>query len=157
LALKYQTVAATLLALTIGAQPSVGTERREQTTPVEGRVAASSSQDEASVRHELLCPINHEVWLYRIDAAGVAVREAKGSVLIAIARLGKGERDRRLNRLRLKYVAEIIQGRQFPIRLVTAEGDSVSELGRVEFYVNNELFTVLPYERGKAVAIQHQP
>jgi hypothetical protein len=106
---------------------------------------------------DLSSPIEHEAWLAIIDNAAVAVRDAKGSVLIAVARLGKGERDRRLNRLRLKYVAEILEGRRFPLRLVVAEGDAVPELGRVEFYVSNELYSVLPYERGKAVAIQHRP
>jgi hypothetical protein len=107
--------------------------------------------------HDLSTPIGHELWLQLIDNAAVAVRDTKGSALIAIARLGKGERDRRLSRLRLKYVAEILAGRGFPFQLVVAEGEAVPELGRVEFYVCNELFTVLPYERGKAVAIQPRP
>ena len=125
-----------------------------------GAQAPASASDSLQTRpqpHDLSTPIEHEQWLHRIDMAGVEVRNSKGSFLVAIARLGKGERDRRLNRLRLKYVAEIFEGRQFGVQLIGAEGGAVPQLGRIEFYVCNELFSVLTFQRGKAVAIQHRP
>jgi hypothetical protein len=99
----------------------------------------------------------HERWLAKIDYAALAVQQTGGSYLLAIARLGKGERNRRLNRTRLKYVGEILRSRGVTFRFVTAEGDSVHELGRIEFYVCNELFDVLTYRRNQAAAIQHRP
>lgn len=67
------------------------------------------------------------------------------SFLIAIARLGDGDKTRSLNQKRLNATKEYIVGRiGFPAnKLIVAEGEKVSGNGRVEFYIGGVLTHVI--------------
>ncbi len=69
----------------------------------------------------------------------------KKDFLIAIARLGTGDKKRNLNQLRLKATREWLVGKaDFPInRLVLAEGEKVESRGRVEFYISGKLTHII--------------
>ena len=70
---------------------------------------------------------------------------AGDELIIAIARLGDGERARVLNRRRLHNVRlylETVRGRA-PKKIVTAEGDRARGRGRVEIYVGGKLVDVM--------------
>jgi hypothetical protein len=66
-------------------------------------------------------------------------------IIIAIARLGDGERNRMLNYRRLHnarvYLTEIWHRK--PESVITAEGDRVKGYGRTELYVGGKLFDVI--------------
>jgi hypothetical protein len=70
--------------------------------------------------------------------------------IIAIARLGDGEKNREQNRRRLHnvrvYLTEFGWHRQ-PSTVITAEGDRIKGYGRVELYVRGVLFAVLQVRR----------
>lgn len=70
--------------------------------------------------------------------------------IIAIARLGDGERNRMLNHRRLHnvrvYLTEFGWHRQ-PETVITAEGDRLKGYGRVELYIGGTLFAVLHVRR----------
>ncbi|MGH9930593.1 MAG: hypothetical protein ACREA9_15395 [Pyrinomonadaceae bacterium] len=76
--------------------------------------------------------------------------------IIAIARLGNGERNRELNNRRLHnvrvYLTEFDWHRA-PEILITAEGDRVMGYGRVELYVRGELFAVLEVRRNQDLLV----
>jgi hypothetical protein len=95
----------------------------------------------------------------KVDAATMAVYQAKGTYLVAISRLGKGETQRRLHRERFRHIENLLyKGRgDVGVRLITGEGETVPELGRVELYACNELIEVLVYKRNQATAIPYSP
>jgi len=74
----------------------------------------------------------------------VASRKAgNDGLIIAIARLGDGERQRRINLRRLHNVGVYLtewDGRRSRNTLVLAEGERVRGYGRVELYVRGESF-----------------
>ena len=64
----------------------------------------------------------------------------KGSVIIAIARLGSGDKRRGLNQQRLNAAKEWLAKAGFPIeKLTLAQGERVTGSGRLEFYVEGRL------------------
>lgn len=82
-------------------------------------------------------------------------QDAGSDPLIVIARLGKGESSQRLNSQRLRSIHDFLVKLQTPPlipsdRLVLAQGERVSGLGRIEVYVKGKLQSVLPQERGKS-------
>jgi len=66
-------------------------------------------------------------------------------LVIMIARLGRGEVSRKLNRRRLHNARTFLTefGHRSPETIVTAEGDRVDGYGRVELYAGGKLFYVL--------------
>ncbi|HEX6731231.1 MAG TPA: hypothetical protein VF074_14500, partial [Pyrinomonadaceae bacterium] len=66
-------------------------------------------------------------------------------LVIMIARLGKGETKRELNRRRLHNARTFLIefGQRAPQTIVTAEGERVNGYGRVELYAVGKLFHVL--------------
>lgn len=76
--------------------------------------------------------------------------------IIAIARLGDGERNRELNSRRLHnvrmYLTEFDWHRP-PQTLITAEGKSLKGYGRVELYVRGVLFAVLQVKRNQDLLV----
>lgn len=80
----------------------------------------------------------------------------KGGVVIAIARLGKGERAKELNRRRLFSVQAYLTKRGgLPAeKIVTAEGEAIQGYGRVELYVGGKLLNVLLADRGKLLCVE---
>jgi hypothetical protein len=67
-------------------------------------------------------------------------------VIILVARLGKGETRRELNRRRLFNVSErYTAALSIPAeKVIAAEGERVNDFGRVEIYWNGELIGALP-------------
>jgi hypothetical protein len=76
------------------------------------------------------------------------------SFLIIIARLGHREKQLSLNRRRLYNVRlklKLINVRED--RIITAEGDRVSDFGRLEFYWRGELVGALPVNEGEDICV----
>ena len=102
-------------------------------------------------------PTNCEQNRFRFESYAALFNRVKerngGGVLIAVARLGTGERSRNLNRTRLYVVrATLIEdlGLQEP-EVVTAEGERVNGLGRIEVYIGGELVDTLLIHRAKGL------
>ena len=82
-----------------------------------------------------------------LDDAVIRVRELKGTQLIIIARLGKGESSTRLNRIRLGLIEKSYLVRFPDLKFVTAEGTRVNSLGVIELYVGGRLTYTLPIKK----------
>jgi len=84
----------------------------------------------------------------------LAERAGKEKSIIFIARLGTSETSRSLSRKRLLTALEYLRKtRDLPVeRLVTAFGDPVSAEGRIEVYLDNELFMVFLFKRDRNFA-----
>ena len=80
--------------------------------------------------------------LYLDMSASEAGKDEEGYV-IAIARLGNGERSPELNRRRLWFARDYLINRRGWNRVVIASGERVKGLGRVELYVGGKLLYVL--------------
>jgi hypothetical protein len=79
---------------------------------------------------------------------------SKDRVVIAIARLGDGETSRELNRRRLYNLRVHWDDYKLPLgTLVTAEGERVKGLGRIELYVAGKLFDMLVPKPGKDLCV----
>jgi hypothetical protein len=85
----------------------------------------------------------------RLDNADVEA--GKESVLIAVARLGRGEVSRRYNHRRLHNLRLYLMmyRKRDAKNLVVAEGERVKGAGRVEIYVRGKLIDVLSFRRGE--------
>lgn len=83
--------------------------------------------------------------------------EAIGStaLIIAIARLGDGERNRELNHRRLHNVRVYLTERwhRNPELVITAEGNRVKGYGRIELYVGGRLFDVIAIKRDRDLLV----
>ena len=88
-------------------------------------------------------PLNCEMNMLYMDMLSQMVPEQtrNGGVLVAVARLGAGEKWRESNRRRLYNVREYIKDRTGigAGKIVVAEGERVSGLGRVEFYLGGRM------------------
>jgi hypothetical protein len=80
-----------------------------------------------------------------------AINAGKDKTIILIARLGTGERSRKLNRLRLLIArGYLMENRGVPKdRVITAEGERVRGLGHVEIYVGGRLHVLFKMNRNK--------
>ena len=85
----------------------------------------------------------------------VMEQRAKGERIYVIARLGRSEVNRSLNRARLEYARFYLleSGRTQKEKVVFAEGERIDGEGRVEFYLGSRLFLVSLAERGKNVCL----
>jgi hypothetical protein len=93
-------------------------------------------------------PANCESDIAILDSASGQAGES--GLIIVIARLGDGERNRELNRRRLYNVRRYLtewDGHRNPKSIVTAEGERVGGYGRIELYVGGKLFYVLLVRR----------
>ena len=93
-------------------------------------------------------PENCESDIAILDAASGQAGE--NGLMIVIARLGNGERDRNWNLRRLYNVRTYLtewDGRRNPKTVITAEGERVSGYGRIELYVGGKLFHTLLVRR----------
>lgn len=91
-------------------------------------------------------PLNCEMNFQNLEyLSGLVRQESRGGVLIIIARLGDGEKDRGLNRRRLYNVRlKLSGGLDVPAeRIIVAEGERLRGFGRVEFYFGGELVGAL--------------
>jgi hypothetical protein len=96
-------------------------------------------------------PRNCEGNVFILNAAHVAANATGADAsIIAIARLGDGERNRMLNHRRLHnvrvYLTEFGWHRD-PATVITAEGERVKGYGRVELYVRGVSFESLAVRR----------
>lgn len=82
---------------------------------------------------------------------GMIIGESKSSKerLFVIARLGKGEKLRRINRGRLVKAQNHLQRITLDLPPIYAEGERVKGEGRVEFYLGSRLKLVVLAERNK--------
>jgi hypothetical protein len=116
----------------------------------------ASSMVEAKKSHQYVMQRSRERAVPSSCETNISVLSAahgatgKDGLLIVIARLGGEERDRNLNRRRLHnvrtYLSEYVNARPAGT-IITAEGEAVSGLGRVELYVAGKLFHVLTVPR----------
>jgi hypothetical protein len=81
----------------------------------------------------------------------VAQTAGRDKTIIIIARLGIGESSRVINRRRMGGLRDYLESaRAFPPdKLITAEGERVRGLGRIELYVGGELLMVFTLKRNK--------
>ena len=91
-------------------------------------------------------PIDCETFAAQLDISIIEWRELKDTRMIFIARLGTGERDRKINRGRHEWLEEYLQKKG--VAYVFAEGDRVKGLGRMEVYVGGRLVMSAPTKRG---------
>ena len=79
------------------------------------------------------------------------VANGEESNVIVIARLGRGEYSRSVNRLRLSQLRDWLQNvRGYPPdRVVTAEGERLRGLGQVEVYIGGKPFIIYRMRRNR--------
>jgi len=79
----------------------------------------------------------------------------RSDFLILIARLGKGEKNKELNRRRLHNVRERLKAAGIESeKLVTAEGECVNGLGRIELYAGGRMIENLRVKRNKDICVE---
>ena len=95
-------------------------------------------------------PVNCEDVTAYVETAMVMAQEAgEDSYLIIIARLGDGERSRKLNLGRVNTVRAFL--RRWRGKSVVAEGERVKGHGRLEIYVGGKQVFILPLGRNAKV------
>jgi len=84
----------------------------------------------------------------------IAERAGQEGLIIIISHLGTKESSRSLNLRRLHSLAAYLQKTRAidADRIVTAEGERVQGLGRVEIYLKGKLFTVFTVKRNRDLA-----
>ena len=84
----------------------------------------------------------------------IAEQAGQEGLIIIISHLGTKEVSRTLNRRRMHIVADYLHMTRSIAanRIVTAEGERVRGLGRVEIYVKGRLFTVFTINHNKDLA-----
>jgi hypothetical protein len=102
-------------------------------------------------------PENSEMNALNMEVVRAWIREEPntGSVIILVARLGRGETRRELNRRRLYNVAQrftAVLGVPAE-KVVAAEGERVDDFGRVEIYWNGVLAGALVARRNRDLAV----
>ena len=79
----------------------------------------------------------------------------KSDFLVLVARLGKGETNRKFNQRRLHNIRErLIAAGIDPKKFIVAEWEKVGGLGRVEVYVGGKLIEVFPVPRNRDVCVE---
>lgn len=91
-------------------------------------------------------PINCEDFQALLDLAIIDSQKLEGTYMIIITRLGTGETDKRLHRLRHYYVEDYIKERN--VQYVFAAGERVKGFGRFEVYVGGLLNMSIPIKKG---------
>lgn len=116
-----------------------------------GQVAAQS----VKAQHPIIVDGNNNE-TSKTALALLAQTVSEDNTVFLIARLGVGESSRALSRRRLQVVHSYLDvGRATPIprdRVVTAEGEPVRDLGRVEVYLGDKLFMIFTLKRNKNFA-----
>ena len=92
-------------------------------------------------------PNNCEDAQLYLDMAAIEAGKAGGGPVIAIARLGDGERSLELNWRRLGFARDYLINRRGWEEVVTASGERAKGYGRVELYVGGKLLYVLLYPK----------
>jgi hypothetical protein len=92
-------------------------------------------------------PNNCEDAQLYLDMSAVEAGKVGGDPIIAIARLGDGERSLGLNWRRLGFARDYLINRRGWDNIVAASGERVKGYGRVELYVGGKLLYVLLYPK----------
>jgi hypothetical protein len=120
-------------------------------------LAAQESSEQSKLALQPEAPQNCEENIFSMETfARITQEQTKdGGVLIAVARLGKGEKSREFNRRRLYNVREYLKDRAGipPARVVVAEGERASGLGRIEFYLGGKMVGRLLVARNKDLCL----
>lgn len=128
----FLTVLATCPAMT----PDVASQTVEAPKPI--LVNASNNEDSKAA----------------LALLGQSIKE--GETVVLIARLGRGESVRKLNRRRLQILRSYLNvTRANPIpeqNIVVAEGDPVLGQGRIEVYLRSRLFMIFTFGRSQNFA-----
>ena len=97
------------------------------------------------------CELNSAMF----DALAYILRDDNNERLFVVARLGRGETSRELNRRRLHNVRRYFRDAWNAVAggLVFAEGDRVEGEGRVEFYLGSDLMLVSLVRRGGDICV----
>ena len=102
-------------------------------------------------------PLNCEMNMLYMDMLSQMVlgQTKSGGMLVAVARLGAGEKSRESNRRRLYNVREYIKDRTGvgAEKIVVAEGERVNGVGRVEFYLGGKKVGGLLLGRNKDLCL----
>ena len=95
---------------------------------------------------------NNETSKAKLDL--LAETAGKDKLIFLIARLGTFEQSRTLSRRRLRTALEYLKNtRDLPAkRLVSARGERASGEGRIEVYLDNDLFMIVLFKRNKNFA-----
>jgi hypothetical protein len=98
---------------------------------------------------------NCELTILMLDSLA---KELEDGVVIAVARLGDGERNLKMNSRRLHniraYLTKFLQtNRLLDQQVITAVGERVKGLGRVEIYMQGKLYGVLAVTRNKDLTV----
>lgn len=105
-------------------------------------LSAQQQTEQANIFLNPAAPQNCEQNIVSMEVLGTMTLEKTkdGGVLVAVARLGSGERSREFNRRRVFNVRKFLtsQANIQAEKIVVAEGESVSGLGRVEFYLGGK-------------------
>ena len=113
--------------------------------------AAGASQREQRALPLIVNGDNNETAKAEMDRlAG----RAEGKLIILIARLGNGESSKSLAQRRLQTIRDYLKNtRAIPAeRLVTAVGQRVRGAGRIEVYLDGELFMIFELRRNRDFA-----
>jgi hypothetical protein len=116
-----------------------------------------AAQGQADIFLNPASPQNCEQNIFSLEMLAKAAleRTKDGGVLVAIARLGDGERSREFNRRRLYNVREFLKDRAGiqAEKIVAAEGERARGLGRVEFYLSGKMVGRLLLARNKDLCL----
>ena len=85
-----------------------------------------------------------------LEMAALEARKDKESYIIAVARLGDGEKSQSLNVKRLKSALPYLESRAGN-KIVAASGEKVSGYGRLELYVSGRLLYVIAFPRNRLI------
>ncbi len=131
---------ATLLAVTFYSASGYAQEIQSS----EPRVWADISGEDCET---ITAALDHAL----IDAGHTMINTGIDKSIIIIARLGRGETSRQLNRRRLRpLVSFMVETRRFSERrIVSAEGERIRGAGRIEIYVGGELHTIFQIRRNR--------
>lgn len=102
-------------------------------------------------------PYNSEMNAMLMEQPVVLMRASPDSksAIILIARLGRGEIRRELNKRRLFNVAERYRSSLgiLPGKIITAEGERVNDFGRIEIYWSGILIGALPVQKNQDIYV----
>jgi len=101
--------------------------------------------------------INCETYSADIDRMRSVFSELieKSDYLILVARLGRGEKNRDLNRRRLHNVSERVKAAGIEAKkIVIAEGERVPGLGRIEVYAGGRMVESLRVKRNQDICVE---
>ena len=102
---------------------------------------------QSKMRDSQTKPNNCEDAMLYLDMSVSEAGKDREGYLIAVARLGDGERSLEFNRRRLGFARAYLENQRGWNRIVSASGERAKGYGRVELYVGGKLLYVLLYPK----------